>query len=58
VTHFVRSNVFLSVDQKSALSKIARRRKISAASVLREILDKGLSLVSSTTDHSHIFARK
>jgi hypothetical protein len=52
--HFIRSNVFLSAAEKAALNKIARKRKVSASSVLREVLDKGLNLAPSTTDHSHI----
>jgi hypothetical protein len=52
--HFIRSNVFLSAAEKVALNKIARKRKVSASSVLREVLDKALGLTPSTTAHSHV----
>jgi hypothetical protein len=51
---FIRSNVFLTAPEKAALRKIARRRKISTATVIREFLDKGLNLPASTTVFSHV----
>ena len=52
--NFVRSNVFLTAVEKAALKRIARRRKVSAATVLREFLDKALNLTPGVTEHSHV----
>jgi hypothetical protein len=51
---FIRSNVYLTAPEKAALRKIARRRKVSASTVIREFLDKGLKLAASTTPFSHV----
>jgi hypothetical protein len=51
---FIRSNVFLTAAEKAALKKIARRRRVSTAMVIREFLDKGLDLPVSTTPYSHV----
>jgi hypothetical protein len=50
---FIRSNLFLTSTEKQALRKIAKRRKVSAATVIREILDAALGLPPSTTQFSH-----
>ena len=54
---FVRSNVFLSIAERAALNKIARNRKVSASSVLRQLIDKALNLAPTFSDHSHVDAR-
>jgi hypothetical protein len=51
---FIRTNIYLSSPQRVALKKISRRRKVSAATVLRELIDKALNLPSSVTEHSHV----
>ena len=51
---FIRSNVYLTAPEKTALQRIARRRKVSASAVIREFLDKGLNLPASTTPYSHV----
>jgi hypothetical protein len=49
---FVHTHMFLSVAERDALKKLACKRKVSAASVLREILDKGLDLQNVISIHS------
>ena len=42
----VRTNVFLSRQERGELARIGRRRKLSAAEVLRRILDAYLDLTT------------
>ncbi len=51
---FIRTNIFLTTVEREALKKIARRRKVSTATVIREFLDRGLNLATSTTPYSHV----
>jgi hypothetical protein len=55
--NFIRTNIYLSAAQKVALKKISRRRKVSAALALRELLDAALNLAASTTPYSHCAQR-
>ena len=52
---FIRTNVFLTVTERDALKKISRRRKVSAATVLRELLDKALNLPNIISPHIATF---
>ena len=51
---FIRTNVFLTVTERDALKKLARRRKVSAATVLRELLDRALNLPTIISPSSHV----
>jgi hypothetical protein len=55
--NFIRTNIYLSAAQKAAMRKISRRRKVSAAEVLRELLDAALNVAASTTPYSHCTQR-
>ena len=51
--NLIRTNVFLSGAQRTALAKIARRRKVSSATVLRELVDAAFHLTGGATPFSH-----
>lgn len=53
MTTFVRTNIFLTTEERTLLQKLAVKRKISTAAVLREFVDKGLGLTAARTVHSH-----
>jgi len=42
----IRTNVFLSRDERTELIRIGKEQKLSAAEVLRRILDKALDLTT------------
>ena len=51
---FIRTNIFLTTSERDALKKLARRRKVSAATVLRELLDRALNLPNIISPSSHV----
>ena len=43
-TSLVRTNMFLSKEERTGLARIGRREKVSAAEVLRRIIDQALGI--------------
>jgi hypothetical protein len=49
----VRTNIFITQQERSLLAKIALKRKVSTSAVIREYLDIGLGLPIARTVYSH-----
>jgi hypothetical protein len=43
-TSLIRTNIFLSKEEKTELARVGRQKKISAAEVLRQIIDHALGI--------------